>query len=103
MQDIKTKYFKKSNTYNVNQLNPLFSNYSINREMRLPRNNRKMYKKVTFNPNVSVTEVESWKKYNCDMSKETEYMKIKKEFLALKAQERLKRFRAPNECGCFIF
>lgn len=103
IQSINSKYLKKNNTYDYKQINPIFANYSNNKEKCLPRSNTKKFKKVIFNPNVSVTEVESWKKYNQDMSKETEFMQFKREYLALKAQKKLNKFHEHNECICSIF
>ena len=100
------------NYYNncYKQTNPLYINQMCYKELCLPRNNRKRSsasfggpKKVSFNPNVEVTDVECWKKYNFDMSKVTEYSRCKREFMAYKARQQLLRNRKTNDCNCQIF
>ena len=92
------------------QTNPLYANQICNKELCLPRSNRKSSsassegpKKVSFNPNVEVIDVESWKKYNYDMSKITEYSLFKREFMAYKARQQLIKNRKINDCNCQIF
>ena len=89
------------------QINPLQINYPhpYKKEIPLPRLNTKKSsfpkKTVRFNPNISISEVESWKKYNQDMSKETEYMQLKREILVLKTQK--KYYKIEDEDCCTIF
>ncbi len=92
------------------QANPLYSSQIFNKEFCLPRTNRKSSsassegsKKVSFNPNVEITDVESWKKYNCDMSKITEYNIFKRKFMEYKARQQIIKNRETNECNCQIF
>ena len=67
---------------NYHQINPYYKQANLafinpyNKEISVPRlpklYNKKsppLKKKVTFNPDISVTEVESWKKYNEDVKK----------------------------------
>ena len=75
-------------------------------ETDLPRLGRKRRsstrKSVSFNNDISIEKVENWKKYNVDMSKETEVYKLKKEveeYKALKA----KKLKEQNACCCEIF
>ena len=100
------------NYYNTcyKQTNPLYVNQFFNKELCLPRMDRKRSsassgsrKKVSFNPNVEITDVESWKKYNYDMSKLTEYNFYKREFMAYKARQQLLKNRKINDCNCQIF
>ena len=101
---------------NYYQINPFYKQANLafvnpyNKEISVPRfpkldNKRSepLKKKVTFNPNISVTEVESWKKYNEDVSKKTEYYKFKKALLALRAQKKLLEKKQEDECTCTIF
>ena len=80
-----------------------------NREICIPRLNPKesliSKKSVRFNPNVNVIEVESWKKYNSDMSKETEFYAFKKEYLALQSKTKKNRKKSNKnyDCNCLVF
>ena len=113
------------NLYTNYQINPCYKQANLsfinpyNKEISVPRIYPKQQiekqitpkKKVTFNPKVSVTDVESWKKYNKDMSKETEFMKLKEEIITLKALKNLRKQRKLekkynqefDECVCNIF
>lgn len=66
---------------------------------RLGRKRTSSKKSVSFNDNISVTDVENWKKYNVDVSGSIELAKLRqkiKEFKAKKAKEQ-------NNCCCVIF
>ena len=99
-----------SKNYQINphfkQVHPIFNMNQNNKEICLPRINSQKSsvskKSVSFNPRVSITEVESWKKYNSDMSKETEFYHFKKEFMALKAKKRLENEKLEG-CNCIVF
>ena len=100
------------NYYNTcyNQTNPLYANQICNKELYLPRTNRRKFsassgslKKVSFNPNVEVVDVENWKQYNFDMSKITEYNIFKRQFMAYKARQQIIENRKINDCNCQIF
>ena len=92
---------------NFKQVNPILNINQNNKEICSPRiNSRKSSdskKSVSFNPRVSITEVESWKKYNSDMSKETEFYNFKKEFMALRAKKRLENKKLLEGCNCIVF
>ena len=105
------------NNFCYNQINPLQIRYPYpynKEEKALPRINIKkssdQKKSVKFNPNISISEVESWKKYNEDMSKETEYMQIKREIaniklkmelLACKKQKKSNKYEEEGCCTIF--
>ena len=96
----------KNNTY-YNQNNPSFIINPCNKEMKAQRLNgsRKSSdskKSVTFSPNVSIIDVESWKKYNKDVSEDTEYMRLKKEIEYLKAHKKLHYNHGHEDC-CNIY
>ena len=96
----------KANSY-CNQINPSFIINQINKEIKVQRlNNRRKSsdsrKSVTFSPNVSVIDVESWKKYNSDVSEETEYMRLKREIEYLKAHKKLRQYDEHEDC-CNIY
>ena len=58
-------------------------------------------KSVSFSNTISVTDVENWKKYNKDMSEETEFYKLKrsKKFKAMRA----KKLKEQDKCCCNLF
>ena len=90
------------------QSNQLYNSYPYNKEVCLQRINKKKSseskKSVTFNPNIDVINVESWKKYNSDMSEETEYMQIKRKIAALKEKKKLGKIKDVHDyCDCNIF
>ena len=76
-----------------------------NKDSDLPRLGRKkssgIRKSVSFKNEISVTNVENWKKYNKDMSEENEYYKLKKEIREFKQKQALKA--KENNCCCEIF
>ncbi len=77
-----------------------------NKDSDLPRLGRKkssgIRKSVSFKNEISVTNVENWKKYNKDMSEENEYYKLKKEIKEFKQKQALKA-KEKNNCCCEIF
>ena len=85
-----------------------FQNNSGNvKENGLPRLGAKkkstgLRKSVSFNNNISITRVESWKKYNKDVSEETELFKLKQQIKEFKAQK-AKKLKEQNECCCILF
>ena len=77
-----------------------------NKDSDLPRLGRKkssgIRKSVSFKNEISITNVENWKKYNKDMSEENEYYKLKKEIKEFKQKQALKA-KEQNNCCCEIF
>ena len=77
-----------------------------NKDSDLPRLGRKkssgIRKSVSFKNEISITNVENWKKYNKDMSEENEYYKLKKEIKEFKQKQALKA-KEKNDCCCEIF
>ena len=102
-QNIYTKSYQ--NVFSYKQANPLVVNNQYDKEKSLQRNNKRKSsdskKSVTFNENVQIEYVESWKKYNTDVSNETEYGKLKKEIMELKKNKQLGINN--NECICIVF
>ena len=96
----------KTNSY-YKQINPILINNPCDKEISVKRlaNKRKSSdsrKSVTFSPNVSIIEVESWKKYNSDASDETEYMRLKREIEYLKSLKAKRAFHKHEDC-CNIY
>ena len=77
-----------------------------NKDSDLPRLGRKkssgIRKSVSFKNEISVTNVENWKKYNKDMTEENEYYKLKKQIKEFKQKQALKA-KEKNNCCCEIF
>ena len=77
-----------------------------NKDSDLPRLGRKkssgIRKSVSFKNEISITNVENWKKYNKDMSEENEYYKLKREIQEFKQMKALKE-KEKNNCCCEIF
>ena len=87
------------------QTNPTNINTNNNKEDDLPRLGRKkssVRKSVSFNNTIDVTKIENWKKYNKDVSEETEYFQLMKKVKAFKERQALKA-QKQNECCCIIF
>ena len=87
------------------QTNPTNLNTNNNKEDDLPRLGRKkssVRKSVSFNNTIDVTKIENWKKYNKDVSEETEYFQLMKKVKAFKERQALKA-QKQNECCCIIF
>ena len=88
------------------QSNIIPNNNVKKEEDDLPRLGRRkssgIRKSVSFNNNISVTKVENWKKYNKDVSEETEFFKLKKQIQEFKAQQ-AKKLKEQNDCCCIIF
>ena len=86
------------------QANPFISNNQYDKENSLNRMRQRKSsnssKSVSFNEQVEIVAVENWKKYNVDVSYETEYAKIKRELNELK-KNNSKLLK--SECTCFIF
>ena len=86
------------------QGNPYISNNQYDKENSLNRMRQRKSsnssKSVSFNEQVEIVAVENWKKFNVDVSNETEYAKIKRELNELK-KNNSKLFK--SECTCFIF
>ena len=66
---------------------------------RLGRKKSSSRKSVSFNDNVSITEVENWKKYNTDVSGSIELLKLRDKIKAFKE----KKAKEQNNCCCEIF
>ena len=81
-------------------------NNNQNKDSDLPRLGRKkssgIRKSVSFKNEISITNVENWKKYNKDMSEENEYYKLKKQIKEFKQKQALKA-KEKNNCCCEIF
>ena len=60
-------------------------------------------KSVSFNEKVEIINIESWKKYNVDVSEDTEYGKLRKEILELKKNQLLAKSIVKDDCSCFVF
>ena len=92
---------------NYNKANQLMENNRYNSEIFIQRNNKrkpsKIKKTVSFNENVEIKFIESWKKYNTDVSYETEYAKFRNEILELKKRAMLGKSLKHNECSCIVF
>lgn len=86
------------------QANPFISKCQYDKENSLNRMRQRKSsnssKSVSFNEQVEIVAVENWKKFNVDVSNETEYAKIKRELNELK-KNNSKLFK--SECTCFIF
>ena len=98
--------FTPSNTALNDKIQPNNNNTDRTLNDDLPKLGRKkssgIKKSVSFNNNITITKVENWKKYNKDMSGETEFFKLKKqveEYKALKA----KKLKEQDKCCCIIF
>ena len=92
------------------QVNPIYINNQNYKEILLTRPNFKKSsrtkKSVSFNPKVSVTEVESWKKYNSDVTKETEFYQFKNEYLdnlPFRPKKYHKKKRIQDDCNYVVF
>ena len=86
------------------QSNLLQNNINHTDDTDLPRLGRKkssIRKSVSFS-NITVTKVENWKKYNVDMSTETEIYKLKQQIKEYK-EKKEKLLKKQNECCCEIF
>ena len=85
------------------QANPFISKNQYDKENSLNRMRKRKSsnssKSVSFNEHVEIVAVENWKKYNVDVSNETEYAQIKRELDELKKNSKLIK----SECTCFIF
>ena len=94
-----------SNNNGVSQSNNVQNNKAYLDDSDLPRlgsrrsSNRKS---VSFNNDVTVEKVENWKKYNEDMSKQTEFYKLKQQVEQYKAMK-AKKLKEQNDCCCKIF
>ena len=92
-----------SNNYKYNicytQTYKLYNPSPYNKEKSLKRKK----KSVSFNPNISIINVESWKKYNDDSADDTEYMRRKREKAYYKENENTERFKENDHCNCNIF
>ena len=89
----------------VLQSNNIQNNKSNLDDTDLPRLGRRRSsnrKSVSFNNDVTVENVENWKKFNVDMSKETEYYKLKQQVEHYKAMK-AKKLKEQNDCCCKIF
>ena len=89
------------NNNNINSIN----NNDKKGEEDLPRLGRKkssIRKSVSFNNNISVTKVESWKQYNKDVTEETEMYKLRQQIKEFKAKQ-AKKLKEQNDCCCEIF
>ena len=60
-------------------------------------------KLVTFSLYISIIDVESWKKYNEDVSDDIKYMRLKREIQYLKAHKNIGRPYEKNEDCCNIY
>ena len=71
------------------------NNLNNNNEIDLPKLGRKnstnIRKSVSFKNEISVTQVENWKKFNHDVSEENEFYKLKKEIKEYKEMKKKKR------------
>ena len=87
------------------QSNILPNNNAKKEDDDLPRLGRRkssgLKKSVSFNNKISITKVENWKKYNKDVSEETEYFKLKKQIKEFKEQQE-KKLKEQNKCCCII-
>ena len=95
---------------NYNKANHLITSNQNNSEIFIQRNNKrkptkikKIKKTVSFNENVEIKFIESWKEYNTDVSYETEYAKFRNEILELKKRAMLGKSLKQNECSCIVF
>ena len=82
------------------QLN--YQNNNDTKEEDLPRLGRKrssIKKSVSFNEAISITQVENWKKYNVDLTTETEFFKLKQQINEFKKR---KMEKEKNDCCCQI-
>ncbi len=81
------------------------NNLNNNNEIDLPKLGRKnstnARKSVSFKNEISVTQVENWKKFNHDVSEENEFYKLKKEIKEYKKMK--KKEEEKNKCCCEIF
>ena len=68
----------------------------------LPKLGRKKSSRVSFINEVSVTKVENWKEFNYDVSKDNEFVKLKKEIKQYKALK-AKKEKEKDKCCCEIF
>ena len=89
-------YYRQGNLFISN--NQYDKENSLNRMRQRKSSNSS--KSVSFNEQVEIVAVENWKKFNVDVSNETEYAKIKRELNELK-KNNSKLFK--SECTCFIF
>ena len=89
-------YYRQGNLFISN--NQYDKENSLNRMRQRKSSNSS--KSVSFNEQVEIVAVENWKKYNVDVSYETEYAKIKRELNELK-KNNSKLLK--SECTCFIF
>ena len=86
------------------QSNLLQNNINHADDIDLPRLGRKrssMGKSVSFS-SITVTKVENWKKYNVDMSTETEIYKLRQQVKEYK-EKKEKLLKEQNGCCCEIF
>ena len=92
---------------NYNKSNQLMENNLYISEKFIQRNNKrkpsKIKKTVSFNENVEIKFIESWKKYNTDVSYETEYAKFRNEILELKKRSLSGKSMKHDECSCIVF
>ena len=63
------------------------------------RNSLNPRKSVSFRNEISVTQVENWKKYNHDVSEENEFMKLRKE---IKEFKEMRKKQEQEKCCCEI-
>ncbi len=63
------------------------------------RNSLNPRKSVSFRNEISVTQVENWKKYNHDVSEENEFMKLRKE---IKEFKEMRKKKEQEKCCCEI-
>ena len=89
----------------ISRSNFLSNNNEKKEDEDLPRLGRKkssgLKKSVSFNNKISITKVENWKKYNKDVSEETEYFKLKKQIKEFKEQQ-AKKIKEQDKCCCII-
>ena len=105
IQNIITKPNFTLQNYKQTNSELLYNQY--NKEKSFKRNNERKLsnakKSVSFNEKVEIVNVESWKKYNVDVSEETEYGKLRREILELKKNQLLVKSLIKDDCTCFIF
>ena len=86
-----------TNFYTMNNITGKQNFSPMVQEVNLP-NLRKRRKSVSFNDKVNITNVESWKRFNTDMSEQSEFNILKRKF----QEDRLKQ-KEKIVCSCSIF
>ena len=93
--------FYRSNSLTLNSNTGNLNNGIIVNNNDLP-SLKKRRKSVSFSE-VNVVNVENWKSFNSDMSKENEYMKLRQEVLEFKKRQKEIEDRKVCGCNCNVF